>query len=666
VAFFTPFRDRTENILGTWVYDNKKIAKNYLKGWFTVDVLSLIPYDLILFAVESEESEDGTSSSSAAGSTLRVLRVLRIMKLARILRASRILDRWENHWGVSYAKTSLIKFMMYAIMTAHWLACCWGFAGKVSEIDGTELRTVGGFGRSWIERAGLQDAEAFQLYAVSLYIAFNNVFGSTPEINPANVTEFFVQCFMLVMGSAVWAFIIGSSCGIIATLDPSAVEYRHTMDELNYFMNDKKFTHEHKVRLRSFFSQTLHRIRSERYETLLGRMSLRLRGETSLTVARSTLRRVNYLADPEVEGDFLSKIALVMRLDVFARHERIACSRLTIIERGITSKRGKISMMGSCYGQDMILNNPALRDTAAAIALTFVQVLLLSRPDLDVLIQDYPVAQRVVRKHVVLLAFKRAVVRLATLKRNMEGHSAQSRAAYDNLGGLDSLVRRLLRGEDLSQLKARSLSKVQVHVAEKSPATAPEPAVVQPMNRWTTSFMEPPQQQKHEPRVEGDPSDGVRLRNLERRIDAHQRQVNKRMDDIGDLIIALNRKTDRVDTNLGRIAVLLGDETFGANGAGADIFSDADGGCTNFRNLRKSAADGLREPVKRSLTYSSSTCGSKNDCASAELGVEPSSSRRHRSANGDRVSRLPWRQTGAANGDDDRAADNLLSGRLEA
>jgi len=138
------------------------------------------------------------------------------------------------------------------------------------------------------------------------------------------------------------------------------------------------------------------------------------------------------------------------------------------------------------------------------------------------------------------------------------------------------------------------------------------------------------------------------------------------MDDIGDLIIALNRKTDRVDTNLGRIAVLLGDETFGANGAGADIFSDADGGCTNFRNLRKSAADGLREPVKRSLTYSSSTCGSKNDCASAELGVEPSSSRRHGSANGDRVSRLPWRQTGATNGDDDRAADNLLSGRLEA
>eukprot|EP00966_Prymnesium_polylepis_P061623 1429923-Prymnesium_polylepis.1 len=209
-------------------------------------------------------------------------------------------------------------------------------------------------------------------------------------------------------------------------------------------MHDKAFPQEHKVRLRSFFSQTMHRIRTERYEAILDRMSMRLRGETSLMVARSTLRKVTYLAHPDLEDDFLSKIALVITSDVFARHERIACTKLIVIERGITSKRGKISLMGSCYGEDMILNNPKLRDTAAATALTFVQILLLERPELDELVAEYPIARQVIRRAAVMLAFKRAVIRVATVIRNLELHAIDSYEAYKRAGGVNSLVKRVL------------------------------------------------------------------------------------------------------------------------------------------------------------------------------------------------------------------------------
>ena len=49
---------------------------------------------------------------------------------------------------------------------------------------------------------------------------------------------------MCVMGSAVWAYVISSGCGIIATLDPNGVQYRHMMDELNYFAKDKRLPRE--------------------------------------------------------------------------------------------------------------------------------------------------------------------------------------------------------------------------------------------------------------------------------------------------------------------------------------------------------------------------------------------------------------------------------------
>ena len=45
---------------------------------------------------------------------------------------------------------------------------------------------------------------------------------------------------MMVLGSSIWAYIIGSACGIIATLNPHLIEYRQTMDELNYFCKDRK------------------------------------------------------------------------------------------------------------------------------------------------------------------------------------------------------------------------------------------------------------------------------------------------------------------------------------------------------------------------------------------------------------------------------------------
>ena len=47
--------------------------------------------------------------------------------------------------------------------------------------------------------------------------------------------RYYAMMAMSVIGSAVWAYVISSSCGIIATLNPSVLHYRHLMDELNYF-----------------------------------------------------------------------------------------------------------------------------------------------------------------------------------------------------------------------------------------------------------------------------------------------------------------------------------------------------------------------------------------------------------------------------------------------
>eukprot|EP00966_Prymnesium_polylepis_P272649 6299220-Prymnesium_polylepis.2 len=53
---------------------------------------------------------------------------------------------------------SLIKFLVLTLVLAHWLACFWGFLGNNAD-TGTPIRKVGGGASSWIERAGLEDAD---------------------------------------------------------------------------------------------------------------------------------------------------------------------------------------------------------------------------------------------------------------------------------------------------------------------------------------------------------------------------------------------------------------------------------------------------------------------------------------------------------------------------
>merc|ERR1719271_1297980 len=93
---------------------------------------------------------------------------------------------------------------------------------------------------SWRQKARVPDSVSpYELYGICLYVALNNIFGGSCEINPGTYVEFYAQALMLLTGSSVWAYVIGSACGIVATLDPSRIEFRQTMDELNYFCRDQ-------------------------------------------------------------------------------------------------------------------------------------------------------------------------------------------------------------------------------------------------------------------------------------------------------------------------------------------------------------------------------------------------------------------------------------------
>jgi len=113
VNFRTTFYDIET---GDEVFDSKRSGKLYLKGRFTVDLLSTIPFDNIALIF--------TKSSSP------ILQLFSLLKLVRISRLGRIIERMNVTQDIKNA-LKLFKLIFVIIIYIHCLACLWFVIVKI-------------------------------------------------------------------------------------------------------------------------------------------------------------------------------------------------------------------------------------------------------------------------------------------------------------------------------------------------------------------------------------------------------------------------------------------------------------------------------------------------------------------------------------------------------
>jgi hypothetical protein len=109
---------------GHLVTDAKRIAVNYLRTWFLVDVLSVMPYELI-----------------PAANMFKLFRMVRLMKLLRVLRLKKLFNQGQLKTGFAPLDHAIHFVMKWSkpltylggtLYIAHFLACVWFFVGTSS------------------------------------------------------------------------------------------------------------------------------------------------------------------------------------------------------------------------------------------------------------------------------------------------------------------------------------------------------------------------------------------------------------------------------------------------------------------------------------------------------------------------------------------------------
>ena len=128
ICFFIdiPLTFRTSAIdkNGETTFKAKEIAKIYLRGYFTIDFLSVIPLDLI-------------GAIFLRGNTTQRLsfhiKVLPLLKLTRLFRINRIILMLMVHKDTKI-KLKFFKLLFYIFFYGHLLGCYWFYYIKATEV----------------------------------------------------------------------------------------------------------------------------------------------------------------------------------------------------------------------------------------------------------------------------------------------------------------------------------------------------------------------------------------------------------------------------------------------------------------------------------------------------------------------------------------------------
>ncbi|KJH43957.1 cyclic nucleotide-binding domain protein [Dictyocaulus viviparus] len=238
-----------------------KIAIHYFKGWFIIDMIAAVPFDLLLVNTNSDE-------------TTTLIGLLKTARLLRLVRVARKLDRYSE-----YGAAVLLLLMATFALIAHWLACIWYAIGsaelphkreitwlhqlfiKIRRYLNMRLLVVIELPRHlnepYLSTNGTVPTGGPSLksrYVTSLYFTLSTItsigFGN---VSATTDSEKIFTIIMMILGSLMYASVFGNVSAIIQRLYSGTARYHTEMSRLREFIRFHQIPNPLRQRLEEYF-----------------------------------------------------------------------------------------------------------------------------------------------------------------------------------------------------------------------------------------------------------------------------------------------------------------------------------------------------------------------------------------------------------------------------
>uniref|UniRef100_A0A1I8H2L8 Cyclic nucleotide-binding domain-containing protein n=1 Tax=Macrostomum lignano TaxID=282301 RepID=A0A1I8H2L8_9PLAT len=234
---------------GEVISDPQKIALNYMKGWFLLDAIAAIPFDLLLFG------------SGGATDTMTITGVLKTARLLRLLRVARRIDQYSE-----YGAAVMLLLMATFTLVAHWFACIF-YAIAYVERDGLPAKVgwldhlAKTFNKPFLENSttgivtGGPDIQS--KYITALYFTFTCLtsigFGN---VSPNTNAEKIFTIFGMLIGSLMSAAIFGNVSSIMLRIYQGSEEFHEKKTSIKEFIKFHKIPKNLAHRLQESFQNS--------------------------------------------------------------------------------------------------------------------------------------------------------------------------------------------------------------------------------------------------------------------------------------------------------------------------------------------------------------------------------------------------------------------------
>ncbi|XP_050428513.1 potassium voltage-gated channel subfamily H member 2 isoform X2 [Adelges cooleyi] len=238
INFRTTYVNKNDEVVSA----PSKIARHYFRGWFLIDLVAAIPFDLMIAGSSAETDE-----------TTTLIGLLKTARLLRLVRVARKIDRYSE-----YGAAVLLLLMATFALIAHWLACIWyaignaerpHLASKVGWLDILANDT-----HQFYSHNNTGGPSIRSRYITALYFTFSSLtsvgFGNVAPNTDAE--KAFTICVMLV-GSLMYASIFGNVSAIIQRLYSGTARYHTQMLRVREFIRFHQIPNPLRQRLEEYF-----------------------------------------------------------------------------------------------------------------------------------------------------------------------------------------------------------------------------------------------------------------------------------------------------------------------------------------------------------------------------------------------------------------------------
>jgi hypothetical protein len=149
---------------------------------------------------------------------------------------------------------SILKCLIGVIISSHWMACTWVLQAFIAS-DTPLPSWLGDDGycvASDAHETGYVCQAPGTMYIAALYwsvMTITSVGYGDISATPFNEVEMAVCLCLMLISSVIYAQVIGTYCGVVASLNPEAAAFRETLDDLNRFMSREDLPSEMRRRL---------------------------------------------------------------------------------------------------------------------------------------------------------------------------------------------------------------------------------------------------------------------------------------------------------------------------------------------------------------------------------------------------------------------------------